>query len=149
MDCISNKIAIEFKLNTSKRIDHTLVESHNYKILADIEGELTIYINGELFFYEEFILLMELGVEFAKWLESVRLGINKDFHYQTMDYNEGPILEFTKIKNDNWKLFSIWQKFEVNESFFLPILQKAVNTFLSKLTKELETQYKININTYL
>ena len=70
MDSISNKITIEYKINTSKKIDQTLVESRNYKILADIEGELVIYVNGELFFYDEFILLIELGTTLIKWMES-------------------------------------------------------------------------------
>jgi hypothetical protein len=110
---------MEFKLNTSKKINFNLVESHNYKILADIEGELAIFINNALFFYDEFILLLELGIQLTQWLESEEAGIEEVFLYETMDYNEGPIIEFIKVDDDKWKLSSVWQKTEVIETLSL------------------------------
>lgn len=148
MDSISNKIVMKHKLNTSKKIDQALVESHNYKILADIEGELTIYINDELFFFDELILLMEFAIELSKWLEVIKVGLNKDFCYETMDFNESPILEFTQVKNNDWSISSIWQKFESKEAFSLQIIKNAVDVFLSNLTDELRIKYSININDF-
>ena len=144
-----DKITIKFKLNLSKKINPTLIESRDYKILADVEGEFALYVNGELFFYDEFILLIELGIELTKWVQSLKLGSEEDFFYETMDYNEGPILEFRKLSNNNWRVFSVWQKTELAETFSLSLIQKAVNDFLFKLRTELELQFKIDISVYL
>ena len=149
MDGLSNKITIEFRFNASKKVDQALVKSHKHRILVEVEGELFVFIDGELFFHDEYILLMELGISLFKWKESSRRGIVESFHYQTMDYDEGPILELIKIDRENWKIYSIWQKFESNELIPFKILQKGINTFLENLENELEKQDMIDIRSYL
>ena len=76
-------------------------------------------------------------------------GVEEDFLYETMDYNEGPILEFIKGSDSRWRVFSVWQKIEMDETFSLSLIQEAIDDFLSKLRKELSLQYRIDISVFL
>ncbi|WDU83322.1 hypothetical protein PWK10_00900 [Caloramator sp. Dgby_cultured_2] len=50
MDSISNKIEIIFAFDKNKVVDKELIKSRNLKVIADIEGELIIWVNNKLFF---------------------------------------------------------------------------------------------------
>lgn len=119
------------------------------KIIADIEGELVIHINEKLFFREQYILLLELGLELTKWIKNVKSGFIADFKYETMDYNEGPILEFIKQENDFWMIYSQWQENAVNDAIIFNDLLLAINVFLNELDGQLYTKYNFRINDYL
>ncbi|AIQ73033.1 hypothetical protein [Paenibacillus odorifer] len=100
IDFLSGKVTIifRFSLGNDKEIERELVLTKNFKLLADIEGELDIIINDKVFF-------------------SVKSNEKMSFSYETISFNEGPILELTHIAEGSWKVFSQWQKFDVNKSF--------------------------------
>ncbi|ATW24937.1 hypothetical protein [Candidatus Formimonas warabiya] len=148
MDCIPNKIEIKFKIDLDKTIEHELVMTRNFKVLADIEGELAILINGRIFFYDQYILLMELGVALTKWLRTVKLGMVENFQYHTMDHDDGPILGFIQDQ-DGWRIISIWQKFDVGIKFDLHTLLNEVDKFLENIKNQLMNRYNIDMDIYI
>jgi len=149
MDGISDKIAMKFKFNLDREVGKELITSKNFKILADVEGELEILFKEKMFFQEEYILLLEFGVFLSKWVSNVKSGANEDFVYETMDYSEGPILEFQKQEGGGWKFYSDWQKIVIDEEFSLEELLKVIEKFLIDLKVQLQKIYNISLEDYL
>ncbi|KTD84697.1 hypothetical protein [Paenibacillus etheri] len=60
MDFLSDKVTIifHFSLGNDKEIERELVLAKNFKLLADIEGEIEIIINNKIFFSEKYLLLL-------------------------------------------------------------------------------------------
>ena len=52
MDSFS-RMKLVFELNTDRTLDRDLISAKNKKLLADIEGELTIYCDDRVFFRED------------------------------------------------------------------------------------------------
>jgi hypothetical protein len=149
MDSISNKIEIIFAFDKNKVVDKELIKSRNLKVIAEIEGELIIWVNNKLFFQEQYILLLELGIQLTKWMKNNKNGKVQDFKYETMDYSYGPILEFIKQKNNYWKIYSVWQKTEINEIIQFNELALTIENFLNKLKQQLYAEYKINMMDFI
>lgn len=148
MDSISNKIEMKFEFDLNKKIDKSLIETKNRKILADIEGELVITVGSEIFFREQGILLLEFGILLSNWNSDVNKGLTKNFIYETMDYSEGPILEFTMQKNCVWGIQSQWEQFHVYETFSLHELTNCSRHMLQELNDKLKEVFKIDFDDY-
>lgn len=56
---LSDKVNIvfHFSLGNDKEIERELVVAKNFKLLADIEGEIDIIINNKIFFSEKYFFL--------------------------------------------------------------------------------------------
>ncbi|MDA8235993.1 MAG: hypothetical protein M0Z31_14605 [Clostridia bacterium] len=149
MDCISSKLEINYRLDRTKEIERELISSKNYKLLADIEGELQIYINRELFFSDDYILILEFGISLIKWLENIDRNNIIDYSYSTMDYNDGPILELIFNSLGLVSIRSEWQKFRCDEQFNFKEIRKAIEKFLESFKKDLQSEYEINITDFV
>lgn len=149
MDMLSNKVVIEFKLNSDKEIDNSLIYTNNRKLLADIEGELSIVINNRMFFQEKYVLLLEFGVILSNWLEDIDKGNVQSFIYNTMDYSESPLIEFNIQENSLWKIQSPWGQFQVHETFSLYELTNCSRLFLIEFGNTLKKAFNIDIADYL
>lgn len=59
MGLLSDKVNIvfHFSLGNDKEIERELVVAKNFKLLADIEGEIDIIINNKIFFSEKYFFL--------------------------------------------------------------------------------------------
>jgi len=66
-----------------------------------------------------------------------------------MDYNDGPIIEFHKQESSCWKIYSDWQKIEVDEEFSLEELLKVTEAFVNELKEQLQKIYSIALEAYL
>ncbi len=75
-----------------------------------IEGELQIYVDGQLYFEEAFINVVELAIQLGKWLDFVRHGMMRDFVYDSLDSDES-LLKFL-VKQNRVQIHSPLQKFE-------------------------------------
>ena len=74
-------------------------------VSSEIEGTLRIEVENDIIFNEEDILLLEFAIYLKKWLESDK---NSNFIYESMEFEESPILSFEKKKNDLWEINSVW-----------------------------------------
>ncbi|WP_199427063.1 DUF7878 domain-containing protein [Thermaerobacillus caldiproteolyticus] len=149
MDSLSSKIDIKYRLNKTKEIDRELILTKNYKLLADIEGELEIYINQNLFFTDEYMLLMEFGITLMKWIQDLDNNNIRGYSYTTMDFNDGPILEFVLGNHSLVNIRSEWQNFQCDEQFSLCEARRVIEKFLDNLKKELQLEYGINLADFI
>lgn len=109
------------------------------QLFSEIEGKLTIYIKGHVFFSEDNILILE----FSKILNDWILNPSDTFSYYSMDYEEGPILMFRKINLTKWEISSIWEN---NKKLYVEskILFNACRTFIDKIRLFLNDKVDIN-----
>lgn len=151
MDDLSDKVAINFhfSFDLDKEIEKELISTRNFKLLADIEGDMEIVINNRTFFSEKYLLLLEFGIEVNKWLVRVKSNEVVDFSYETMSFNEGPILEFTQTSEGNWRIFSQWQEFDCTQNIPQNVLIDSVEKFLTELEAQLINLYTLRIKDFV
>jgi hypothetical protein len=149
MDSVSSKIDLQYNIDTYKVIEKDLIDANNRKLLADIEGSLTISFNGIVYFQENYILLLEFAVFLTRWLAQIEKGIIQDFVYETMDYSEGPIIEFNQKANSVWVVKSIWAKENIVVNLRIQDIIFAANDFLVNFQKEIYKKYLISLKNFL
>ena len=115
------------------------------KTVAEVEGKLAIFINNRLVFCENHILLLELAIFFSNWLENIERGIIIDFYYESMDYEDRPILKFYNLKHNKWHLYSVWQEFSYTETINLKELKRAVEKYVFDLKRDLEINHNLAV----
>jgi hypothetical protein len=148
MDSVSSKIDIQFNIDY-KVIDKDLIDTNNRKILADIEGSLIISIDGNVYFQENYILLLEFAVFLTRWLAQIEKGIFQDFVYETMDYGEGPIIEFKQKSNNLWVVNSIWARENTVVNLRIQDIIIAAKDFLDDFQKDIYKKYLISLKNFL
>lgn len=119
------------------------------KVIADIEGSFSLSIDGELLLEEEDILLLELAFFLSKWLKDIENNNVRNFYYESMNYEEKPILEFVKIKKECWKLGSIWQKFENKYCIGLNEFSKTAKNYIQELEYDLKYKFNLDISVFI
>ncbi|WP_243387947.1 hypothetical protein [Bacillus kexueae] len=133
-------MSIEFIFQLLKNCDvrRSWLNRFDGSMFVRIQGELEIRVNGDCYFYEPSIALVELAYQLKRW--------NKEdgFQYDSIELHDGPIMSFTKIGDNRWEISSIWSEGTVlvdsNELFH------AVDVFLSALDRELYHKYCFRIN---
>jgi hypothetical protein len=151
MDSLSDKVTINFhfSLDLDKEIEKELISTRNFKLLTDIEGELEIIVNNQNLFSEKYLLLLEFGIELNKWWAKVKSNEIVDFSYETMSFNEGPILEFTHTSEGNWRIFSQWQEFDCKHKIPQNVLMSSVEKFLMELESQFIKVYSLRMNDFI
>lgn len=125
------------------------MSGHNPRVLAFVEGQLTITSGDEIFFSESGTLLLELGVELVKWLNTTRGKSVPDFRFVTMDYDEGPILSFSNCGNGCFSIDSPWK--QTDRALVLPgnLLISSIEQFISRLRAALQVEFGIDIRDFV
>ncbi|WP_339213692.1 hypothetical protein [Ornithinibacillus sp. FSL M8-0202] len=117
--------------------------------LGFLEADLTILVNGHVFFHEPYITIAELGVQLGEWIKHVNNGRMIDMNYRSIDHDE-PIINFVYRDHHQWRLTSIWQKFSVDEIIPTNTLLQATSDFLHELHTELNSiNYVVKLDKYL
>lgn len=115
-------------------------------MLADVEGNLKITIEERIFFDEKYILLLELAIMLIKWINKIESGEIVDFYYESMDYEDQPILYFKENVNLTWNLYSVWQNFNGNSCVSLEELIQCTTTFITHLAAYLTIDLNIDMS---
>ena len=115
------------------------------KLIVDIQGEIEIFADNKLFFYEASLAVLEFACCLKEW------DRKRDLFYYTLEHDDsaGPILAFLHERGDMWKLQSIWQEYEMTASIIGVDMRNAVETFLENFNKELEKQYHFTLERFL
>jgi|GEM_PF-1357579 len=145
IDRLSNQVEFRFALDEARRPDAASIAERNYKLLADIEGSLTIQVNGEVFFDEPGVLLLEFGVDLARWDLAIGRGRRATFQYVTMSYGEGPILIVRPRADGRVDLDSPWKRTRTPVTVDEEALRHAITMFLDTLDRDLELRYGFRI----
>lgn len=113
------------------------------QLLAEVEGELIISIEGKNIFSEKGILLLEFAKEISSWLSLD----NGDFLYESMDFEDSPILFFQKQPNGLWLIGSVWD-LETYPGIVSDVLKEACKSFINELVDDLKS-YGLDCECYL
>ncbi|PFB26069.1 cytoplasmic protein [Bacillus cereus] len=114
-----------------------------------IEGDLTIRVNDSVLFQKSCMKVAELGIYLGQWMEQVQHGQKEQLNYETSDREE-VILGFFYEEEDQWKVSSSWQQFELQERISTTALVESVGRYLYELNKELRAiKYPITFDQYL
>ena len=81
--------------------------------------------------------IAELGICLGEWLNEIQRGNNQTMHFNTIDHDES-ILDFFYVGQENWRIHSIWQEFEADESIHTLNLREAVKQYVYDLNNELK-----------
>ncbi|TKI50752.1 tubby C-terminal domain-like protein [Bacillus mycoides] len=114
-----------------------------------IEGDLTIRVSDSVFFQKSCMKVAELGIYLGQWMEQVQHGQKEQLNYETSDREE-VILGFVYEEEDQWRVFSSWQQFELQERISTTTLVESVQRYLYELNKELRAiGYPVTFDQYL
>ncbi|SME37942.1 hypothetical protein BACERE00185_04498 [Bacillus mobilis] len=114
-----------------------------------IEGDLTIRVSDSVLFQKSCMKVAELGIYLGQWMEQVQHGQNVHMNYETSDREE-VILGFFYEEDDQWKVSSSWQQFELQERISTTALVESVGRYLNELNKELRAiEYPVTFDQYL
>ncbi|UPL48057.1 DUF7878 domain-containing protein [Hymenobacter sublimis] len=131
---------IDTELKLEFTIQRCPVDDQIKYAVAYLEGELMIKIDGQVFFQEPDIMLVEFGTELNKWLGKL-IATKKpvSMEYFTMDHDEaeGAILTLEPVANTRYLIHSIWQEFTCSRSISEHELIVATTTFIEGLNIEL------------
>lgn len=137
-----DNIRIKFEIT-----DFPKEEQKKYPTLY-LEGILKIYINEITFFDQSGILLIEFAIFINSWLNSVKKGEFVDLTYNSMD-NDEPILSFNYVKDNYYRIYSVWQETEVSELLIKENLIVEFEKYLVYLSNELKSKEGIDLNFIL
>lgn len=133
MERISGELAMKILFS----IKNQPISFWGPKLYSEIEGELSIFIDDKLIFNESGILLLEFAHYLARWLSALEKGDVRDFTYESMDYEDCPIIEF-KYRDGNWDMSSIWiDKQRTKYTVLHNTLIYAVRRFINELRDDL------------
>ncbi|MGH0599741.1 tubby C-terminal domain-like protein [Bacillus mycoides] len=114
-----------------------------------IEGDLIIRVSDSVFFQKSCMKVAELGIYLGQWMEQVQHGQKEQLNYETSDREE-VILGFVYEEEDQWRVFSSWQQFELQERISTTTLVESVQRYLYELNKELRViEYPVTFDQYL
>ncbi|RKF52971.1 cytoplasmic protein [Bacillus wiedmannii] len=114
-----------------------------------IEGDVTIYVGDSVLFQKSCMKVAELGIYLGQWMEQVQHRQNEQLNYETSDREE-VILRFFYEEDDQWRVSSSWQQFEIQERISTTALVESVQRYLYELNKELrEIEYPVTFDQYL
>ncbi|MED0903181.1 cytoplasmic protein [Bacillus cereus] len=114
-----------------------------------IEGDLTIRASDSVLFQKSCMKVAELGIYLGQWMEQVQYGQNVHMNYETSDREE-VILGFFYEEDDQWRVSSSWQQFELQERISTTTLVESVQRYLYELNKELRAiEYPVTFDQYL
>ncbi|GMR68284.1 tubby C-terminal domain-like protein [Bacillus sp. MN7755] len=114
-----------------------------------IEGDVTICVGDRVLLQKSCMKVAELGIYLGQWMEQVQHGQNVQLNYETTDRDE-VILGFFYEEDDQWKIYSSWKQFELQESISTTTLVESVQRHLYELNKELRAiEYPVTFDQYL
>ncbi|MED3034638.1 cytoplasmic protein [Bacillus thuringiensis] len=114
-----------------------------------IEGDVTIRVSDSVLFQKSRMKVAELGIYLGQWMEQVQHGQNVQMNYETVDRDE-IILNFSYEEDDQWRIYSSWQQFELQECISTATLVESVQRYLYELNKELRAmEYPVTFDQYL
>ncbi|TKH17884.1 cytoplasmic protein [Bacillus wiedmannii] len=114
-----------------------------------IEGDVTIRASDSVLFQKSCMKVAELGIYLGQWMEQVQHGQKEQLNYETSDREE-VILGFFYEEEDQWRVSSSWQQFELQERISTTALVESVQRYLYELNKELRAiEYPVTFDQYL
>ena len=140
---------LKFSFELDKNIPQKNEPRYDAYSKGFIEGDVTIYAGDSVLFQKSCMKVAELGIYLGQWMEQVQHGQNVQMNYETADRDE-IILNFSYEEDDQWRIYSSWQQFELQECISTATLVESVQRYLYELNKELRAiEYPVTFDQYL
>ena len=122
--------------------------SKSYALDSYTEGVVSLSIADKVVFKEEGILIVELYLALNKWIEEKDEQEKTDFIYESMDFEESPILAFMYEPHiDAYKFDSVWKILDGTVSF--QDIKIAYEEFKKRLSREIFKRSGYELNSTL
>lgn len=146
MDCLSG-VQNQLVLFSTTKIKHNHISKHfivskNPILLAKIEGDFCILLNGEVFLKDENMCVLEMCVQLYEWL--IRKG---DFCYNAVSSEEKNILQFISINEKEYAVYSSWSKkksFKIEKETLL----NSIKSYIENTNEILNNVFGITISDF-
>lgn len=125
-----------------------LSKDWGWKMLANVEGRFQIYINNQLFFDEEGILVLELAYTLIEWIEKIKFSNIIDFYYESIDYEDKPLLKFTQ-NNNMWRVDSVWGLFVDRSNLSSEEIINVSQQYIAELLNYLKINFEFDFLKFL
>ncbi|WP_242261200.1 cytoplasmic protein [Bacillus cereus group sp. BfR-BA-01453] len=140
---------LTFLFELDKNIPQKDEPRYDAYVKGFIEGDITIRVSDSVLFQKSRMKIAELGIYLGQWMEQVQHGQNVHMNYETPDRDE-TILSFSYEEDNQWRVSSSWQQFEVQECISTTALVESVQRYLYELNKELRAlEYPVTFDQYL
>ena len=135
------------------KIEFTLTNfpdrTSGYHPIAYTEGKLTFFDkNNCKIFQLEGVLLIEFALIIKKWMLLIDKGIIESFIYNSMDFEEEPVLAFM-LSNNSFLLKSEFLEDCNGNMLDIEKLKILLDKYLEDLSKVLAKKFDFNMDTYL
>ena len=147
MPNLNNDISTKLEISFSN-ID-ILCKTGRWKMLADIEGRLIVSVGQCVFLNEEGMLILELASALIRWIKKIKSGMKDDFFYESMDYEDQPILAFQQNSDSSWRIYSVWQEADCDDTFSLKEIIISAKKYIVELTDCLKDNFEIDFLSFL
>jgi len=117
-----------------------------YRLLVDTEGSLKLTVNGDVIFTDEGILLVEFASTLHQWITSFSKENPSELFYESMDFEEKPLIQFSPMDDESYEFYSPWQE-KPNIRISGDALLQESKKFIGSLYRELQSKVP-NIDRY-
>lgn len=145
MDFIPSKIEVtNLQPSCNKYTFDNFQFSTGYAIVLDLDADIKIYINDNCIFDCPMIPILELYLQFKKWVDN---SIINNFSYQSLEST----IEIFKIEknSDKWYFISDFFEEEVRIVVDMDSFKTAVYMFLDYLEKQIKNRFNVDVLTLL
>lgn len=105
---------LRFELDAKEKIARQKLLSIPLYDILDDDRHFAIFIDNETFFDDPYFAVREFVKCAISWLENRK----EEFVYNTLNDYQNPLLSFIS-QGSEFKIFSVWQKFECKVTFCL------------------------------
>ncbi len=105
-------------------------------------GEATLYSEPDF-------PVVEFAAQLASWVDRVRAGNVSDFHYTTIESDEGDWIWFHRVEPDDWRVGARHEDRPDPQAHSLQELLSASERYLATLVTEAREQLGVEIESLL
>lgn len=140
MDSFSHKLTFKYTLSDVS-VEN---QSKDWQMLLRICGNFFINVNDRVFYKERNFPVVEFAHQLIEWMEYPQ----RNFEYNSMESDIGPLITFVK-RHESFLLYSLHQEYEEKSVFSYKEIQNAAGVFIANLNSELVNQFHIDASRLL
>ncbi|WP_458354494.1 DUF7878 domain-containing protein [Peribacillus frigoritolerans] len=148
MDKPFNSVEFEYEFTTDR--DSIPFDLRNSPTVAlRVEGILTIKINNDIYFQAD-IALLEFYLYLLKWGQTNKKGRDvQEFKYYSLEFDEDEAIISLLPFGNSARLASIWEVNKLYNVFELNYIVQKLTQLTTRLGKDIENHYDIQMNTFI
>jgi hypothetical protein len=114
----------------------------DWKVLLGIIGEFSLWVRGELVYWDGDFCLVEFAEQVRRWMDSEEP--RAEFSYDSIESDQPGLIWFRKF-GDRWIVGSIHQRSEALQSFHFKELEAAFEAYVERLLTSFPTALRSRV----